>query len=67
MKATKCHRKIIGILSQTQVPISTSSLTSRLDASRQIIVDGVASLRAVNHDVVSMPRGYVMSQTFYSH
>ena len=62
MKAAERRQKIIDILSQTQVPISASSLASRLGVSRQIIVGDVALLRAANHDVISTPKGYVMSQ-----
>lgn len=67
MKAAERRQKIIDILSQTQVPISASSLASRLGVSRQIIVGDVALLRAANHDVISTPKGYVMSQALYSH
>lgn len=67
MKAAERRQKIIDILSQTQVPISASVLAGQLGVSRQIIVGDVALLRAANHDVISTPRGYVLSQALYSH
>lgn len=67
MKAAERRQKIIDILSQTQVPISASTLASQLGVSRQIIVGDVALLRAANHDVISTPKGYVLSQALYSH
>ena len=38
MKAAERRQKIIDILSQTQVPISASSLASRLGVSRQLLL-----------------------------
>ena len=67
MKAAERRQKIIDMLSQTQVPISASTLASQLGVSRQIIVGDVALLRAANHDVISTPKGYVLSQALYSH
>lgn len=67
MKAAERRQKIIDILNQTQVPISASVLAGQLGVSRQIIVGDVALLRAANHDVISTPRGYVLSQALYSH
>ena len=67
MKAAKRRQKIIDMLSQTQVPISATALAKRFGVSRQIIVGDIALLRAANHDVISTPKGYVLSQALYSH
>lgn len=67
MKAVDRRQKIIDKLSLAQVPVSASHLAAELGVSRQIIVGDVALLRANNHDIISTPKGYILSQALYSH
>lgn len=67
MKTVERRQKIIEYLNQAQVPISASSLAESLGVSRQIIVGDVALLRANNQDIISTPKGYILSQSLYSH
>ena len=67
MKAAERRLKIIDELVKTQVPISASQLAGELGVSRQIIVGDVALLRANNHDILSTPKGYLLSQALFSH
>lgn len=67
MKAAERRQKIMTSLSQAQVPISASALASQFGVSRQIIVGDIALLRAADNDVISTPKGYILSQSLYSH
>lgn len=66
MKAAERRQKIIESLSQVTDPISASHLAKTLGVSRQIIVGDVALLRANGNDIISTPRGYVLTQSLYS-
>lgn len=67
MKASQRRQQIIDILTRATQPISASQLAKQLEVSRQIIVGDVALLRASNHDILSTPKGYLLSQALYSH
>lgn len=66
MKANERRQKILDSLSQVTDPISASRLAKDLGVSRQVIVGDVALLRANGSDIISTPRGYVLTQSLYS-
>ena len=56
------REQIIHILESRTEPVSGSSLAKTLHVSRQIIVQDVALLRAVNEAIFATPRGYVLDR-----
>ncbi len=66
MKASERRQKIIEILGPITQPISASQLAKQLGVSRQIIVGDIALLRANHHDILSTPKGYLLSPPQYS-
>lgn len=67
MNASQRRKSILNILSRTNQPISANQLANQLSVSRQVIVGDVALLRASNHDILSTPRGYLLSDNLGSH
>lgn len=59
------HSEIIHILKNSEVPVSGSSLSSKLGVSRQIIVSDIETLRADGNMIISTPKGYVIIPTQY--
>ncbi|MCQ2473366.1 MAG: transcription repressor NadR [Saccharofermentans sp.] len=55
------REKILTILSESDAPISATSLASRFGVSRQIIVGDIALIRAQGINVTATPRGYVIA------
>lgn len=60
MDGTKRREEILKLLIMGGGPISGTELSRRFGVSRQIIVQDIALLRAVNQDILSTPRGYVI-------
>jgi len=56
----KRRKKIIEILSDSKVPISGGALSKLLKVSRQVIVQDIALLRAVNKNIMATPKGYIL-------
>ena len=54
------RKKIIQILSESERPVSGSSLAGMLGVSRQVIVQDIALLRAVGDNIVSTTKGYLL-------
>lgn len=52
--------KIIEILKNSEEPVSGTELAKRLKVSRQIIVQDIALLRAVNRNIISTTKGYLL-------
>lgn len=61
MKATDRRALILTTLEHADEEISATTLASQLKVSRQIIVGDIALLRASGEDIISTPRGYVLS------
>ncbi|MCQ2411900.1 MAG: transcription repressor NadR [Sphaerochaetaceae bacterium] len=61
MKATDRRDMILQTLQKADEEISATSLATTLKVSRQIIVGDIALLRAAGEDIISTPRGYVLS------
>lgn len=65
--------RIIEILTKSKKPVSGTELSEMLKVSRQVIVQDIALLRAVNKDILSTNKGYILhsdtktgyNRTFY--
>jgi hypothetical protein len=53
---------IIDTLLLSSAPVSAAALAAKFNVSRQIIVGDVSLLRASGKEIVSTPRGYIMSR-----
>ncbi len=60
MNGESRRNKIIEILRSREEPVSGAELAKRLDVSRQVIVQDIALLRAVNRNIISTTKGYVL-------
>ena len=54
------RQQILEILNHSTAPISGGALARRLGVSRQVIVQDIALLRAVNKNILATTKGYVM-------
>ena len=54
------REEIIRLLQGSKSPISGAELARRLQVSRQVIVQDVALLRAVNKNILSTNKGYLL-------
>ena len=54
------REKILQILLNSEQPISGTELAKKLGVSRQIIVQDIALLRAVNKNILSTNKGYLL-------
>ncbi len=54
------RKQIIEILRASDEPVSGAELAKKLDVSRQVIVQDIALLRAVNRNIISTTKGYVL-------
>ncbi|MGT2907546.1 3H domain-containing protein [Streptococcus dentiloxodontae] len=61
MKAKERRQVISKLLLMASEPISASKLAEQVGVSRQIIVGDVALLRANGWDILSTPKGYILS------
>lgn len=60
MNAAERRIKITHLLTQSQKPLSATTLAAQCGVSRQIIVGDVALLRAGGLSVLATPRGYIL-------
>ena len=60
MEGEKRREQLITLLGQAEVPVSGTDLAKRLGVSRQVIVQDIALLRAVNKNILSTNKGYVL-------
>lgn len=58
----KRRKEIMQILSREEEAVSGSELAKRLGVSRQVIVQDIALLRAVNKNILSTTKGYILYQ-----
>lgn len=54
------REKLIEILENSKQPISGTELSKKLKVSRQVIVQDIALLRAVNKNILSTTKGYLI-------
>ncbi len=60
MDGDKRREQIIKILSDNTLPVAGTELAGRLGVSRQVIVQDIALLRAVNKNILSTNKGYLL-------
>ena len=63
MKADERRKQIISTLMAENKPVSGGSLSEALHASRQIIVQDIAILRAAGYEILSTHQGYIIKNT----
>ncbi|QOX65082.1 transcription repressor NadR [Anoxybacterium hadale] len=60
MTGEERRREIIDILKNSTDAVSGAELARRLNVSRQVIVQDIALLRAVNRNILSTTKGYLL-------
>ncbi len=60
MDAETRRKQIIELLKENDRPLSGTELAKRLSVSRQVIVQDIALLRAVNKNILSTNKGYIL-------
>lgn len=60
MKGEERRIKLLGILKNEGRPVKGSEISSRLNVSRQVIVQDIALLRAEGISIVATPQGYML-------
>ena len=62
MNAEKRRENILKLLAESDSPLSGTDLAKCLAVSRQVIVQDIALLRAVNKNILSTNKGYLLFQ-----
>lgn len=60
MEGQDRRNELTRILEETKEPVSGTELAKRLGVSRQVIVQDIALLRAVNKNILSTTKGYLI-------
>lgn len=60
MSGEERREKILKLLAETEKPLSGTSLAKTLKVSRQVVVTDIALLRAVNKNILSTNKGYLI-------
>lgn len=60
MEGTERREKLLDLLHAASTPIQGSVLAKQLGVSRQVIVQDIALLRAVNKNILSTTKGYIL-------
>ncbi len=60
MNAEERRKEIVTILNSERTPLSGTELARRLNVSRQVVVQDIALLRAVNKNILSTNKGYLL-------
>ena len=60
MDANLRREQILKEIGREETPVTATSLSKKLNVSRQIIVGDVALLRAQGHEIIATARGYTM-------
>jgi len=60
MEGQERREKLIEILQNNQEPVSGTEFAKRLGVSRQVIVQDIALIRAVNKNILSTTKGYII-------
>lgn len=63
MNSTERREKLLGILEKSDSPITGRTLAAQLGVSRQVIVQDIMFLRALNHEIISTTDGYSLNGT----
>nr|MBQ8253462.1 transcription repressor NadR [Lachnospiraceae bacterium] len=62
MTGEERREQILQMLRDAKLPLSGTELSRRLNVSRQVVVQDIALLRAVNKNILSTNKGYVLFQ-----
>ena len=62
MTGEERREKLLDLLQNASAPMSGTELAKKLGVSRQIIVQDIALLRAVNKNILSTNKGYIVFQ-----
>ncbi len=60
MEGEKRREELVALLRKSSQPISGTDLAKHLGVSRQVIVQDIALLRAINKNILSTNKGYVL-------
>lgn len=60
MEAKQRREQLLQLLSENTEPLSGTLLAQKLGVSRQVIVQDIALLRAVNKNILSTAKGYLL-------
>lgn len=60
MEGEKRREQLMVLLQKSRTPISGTELAKQLGVSRQVIVQDIALLRAINKNILSTNKGYVV-------
>lgn len=60
MNSEERRKRILDILKEEHAPLSGTELAKRLEVSRQVVVQDIALLRAVNKNILSTNKGYLL-------
>ncbi|MFQ9985485.1 MAG: transcription repressor NadR [Lachnospiraceae bacterium] len=56
------RQRLLKLLVESDTPLSGAYLASRLEVSRQVIVQDIAVLRAGGHQILSTVKGYIVQK-----
>lgn len=62
MEGEERRQKLLGYLASSGQPVSGTALAKHLGVSRQVIVQDIALLRAVNKNILATTKGYLLYQ-----
>jgi len=60
MEGKDRRERLIALLQQADTPVSGTELAKQLGVSRQVIVQDIALLRAINKNILSTNKGYLL-------
>lgn len=60
MEGKKRRELLFNLLSESTTPLSGTLLAQKLNVSRQVIVQDIALLRAVNKNILATAKGYLL-------
>lgn len=60
MESNERREQLWKLLSESKEPLSGTALAQKLNVSRQVIVQDIALLRAVNKNILSTAKGYLL-------
>ncbi|MGN0507023.1 MAG: transcription repressor NadR [Lachnospiraceae bacterium] len=60
MEGQERREQLLQLLSESSEPLSGTLLSQKLKVSRQVIVQDIALLRAVNKNILSTAKGYLL-------
>lgn len=61
MNGTERRMRILKNIKESGSPVSASRLAAAYGVSRQVIVQDIALIRAVGHQIISTNRGYILN------